>query len=96
LIYGIAKADKILIAANAVTFALASLTLWIKVVNAFESEQSEVIWMKHHMVTAAFLIAAILCYAAGFEGEMLLFVAAGLVFEGIFWVRVFRRRRDSK
>jgi MtN3 and saliva related transmembrane protein len=37
LVYGIAKADKALIAANVVTLAFASLILWILVVNEFKS-----------------------------------------------------------
>ena len=38
LVYGIAKADKALIVANVVTFALASSILWIKVVNELKAK----------------------------------------------------------
>jgi MtN3 and saliva related transmembrane protein len=37
LAYGIAKADRALIVANVVTFAFASLILWIKVANELKS-----------------------------------------------------------
>ena len=48
--------------------------------------------MKHHLITAAFLIAAVLCYVAGFGPGMLVFAAGGLVFESVFWFRLFKRR----
>jgi MtN3 and saliva related transmembrane protein len=37
LLYGIAKSDKAMIAANVVTLALAFSILWIKIVNEFKS-----------------------------------------------------------
>lgn len=37
LMYGVAKSDKFIITANAVTFAFAFLILWVKIVNEFRS-----------------------------------------------------------
>ena len=49
--------------------------------------------MKHHLVTALFLIAAVVRYAAGMNAGMVGFAAAGLVLESVFWFRLIRRRR---
>jgi hypothetical protein len=49
--------------------------------------------MKHHLLTAAFLIAAVLCYAAGLRPGALAFAAGGLVLESVFWFRLLKRRR---
>jgi hypothetical protein len=49
--------------------------------------------MKHHLITAALLIAAILCYVAGLNSGILVFVAAALVLESVFWFRLLKRRR---
>ena len=52
--------------------------------------------MKHHLVTAALLIAAIGCYAAGIAAGLLVFAAAALVLESVFWFRLFKRRRGAE
>ena len=51
--------------------------------------------MKHHLVTAAFLVGAVLCYIAGSSAGMIVFAAVGLVLECVFWFRVFRARRPA-
>lgn len=52
--------------------------------------------MNHLLVTAAFLIAAVVCYMAGIRLGTLLFVAAGFVLESVFWFRLLRRRRTTQ
>jgi hypothetical protein len=52
--------------------------------------------MKHHLLTAVSLVGAIACYSASFDAGMLAFAAAGLVFESVFWFRLFRRRAISR
>jgi hypothetical protein len=48
--------------------------------------------MKYHLLTAAFLIAAVLCYVVGSNAGLIVFAAIGLVLESVFWFRLFRRR----
>ena len=50
--------------------------------------------MKHQLISAAFLMVAVVCYVIG-SNVTLLFVAAGLVLESVFWFRVFKRPRSS-
>ncbi len=55
--------------------------------------------MKHHLVTLVFLLAAVLCAIAGSTSGLLVFAAAGLVLESVFWFRLLRRRaapRDGR
>jgi hypothetical protein len=47
--------------------------------------------MKHHLVTAAFLIAAVLCYVVGSNPGVIIFAALGLVLESVFWFRLIKR-----
>jgi hypothetical protein len=49
--------------------------------------------MKYHLMTAAFLIAAIPCYMVGLNSGVIAFVAIGLVLEAVFWFRLIKRRR---
>lgn len=49
--------------------------------------------MKLHLLTAVFLIAAVLCYVAGSRPGMMAFAAGGLVLEAVFWFRLLKRRR---
>jgi hypothetical protein len=49
--------------------------------------------MKRHLVTVAFLMAALFCYAVGSNFGVIAFVAAGLVLEVVFWSRLIHRRR---
>ena len=49
--------------------------------------------MKYHLLTAAFLIAAVLCYIAGSKSGVIAFAAVGLVLESVFLFRLFKRRR---
>ena len=51
--------------------------------------------MSYHLITAAFLVAALLSAIAGVGLGMLIFAAAGLVLESVFWFRTLRRRRGS-
>ena len=37
--------------------------------------------MKYHLMTAALLVAAVLCYVAGFNSGLIVFAAVGLVLE---------------
>jgi hypothetical protein len=52
--------------------------------------------VKHHLLTAAFLVGAIACYAASFNAGMIAFAATGLVFESVFWFRLFKRRTSPR
>ena len=47
--------------------------------------------MKHHLITAAILLAAVALYAVGLTGGTVLAFVAGASFELWFWVRMFRR-----
>lgn len=49
--------------------------------------------MKHHLFTAAILIAALALYGVGLVGGALLFFAGGAALELCFWARIFSRRR---
>jgi hypothetical protein len=53
--------------------------------------------VKRRIVTLAWLVAALACYAAGLESGALVLFAAGIAFEIVFWARLLRRtgqRRD--
>ena len=58
--------------------------------------------MKHPLVTALLLVAALACYGFGLGGDIALLLAAGAVFELCFWVRVapgfglLSRRREQR
>ena len=52
--------------------------------------------MKYHLMTVAFLIAAVLCYVVGSNSGVIVFVAVGLVFESALWFRLIRRRRVGR
>jgi hypothetical protein len=41
----------------------------------------------------AFLVAASACYALGFVGGFWLFIAAGAIFDSVFWYQLVRRMR---
>lgn len=49
--------------------------------------------MKHHLFTAAILIAAIVLYSIGLVSGALLLFAGGAVLEFWFWARILARRR---
>ena len=51
--------------------------------------------MKYHLLTAAFLIAAVLCYRVGSNSGAIVFAAVGLVLESVFWFHLLKRRRVS-
>jgi len=46
--------------------------------------------MKRHVITGLFLLTALACYAAGFGAGVFVLVAVGVVFELVFWGRLFR------
>jgi len=50
---------------------------------------------KRLIITILCLLAAITCYLFGVEAGGALFLVLGMVFEGIFWVRVFRRSKAN-
>jgi hypothetical protein len=41
-----------------------------------------------------FLVAATACYALGFAGGFWLFIAAGAIFDSVFWYKLVRRMKD--
>lgn len=47
--------------------------------------------MKHHLVSAGLLVAAVLLYMVGWSGGGILCLAAGVTCEVWFWVRMGRR-----
>ena len=49
--------------------------------------------MRHHLITAAFLVAASACYVAGIGVGVAGFVIAGALLESVFWFRLLRPRR---
>jgi hypothetical protein len=48
-----------------------------------------------HVITFAFLGAAMLLYAIGWGATSFIAIAFGVVAEIIFWLRLFRRRTPS-
>jgi hypothetical protein len=51
--------------------------------------------LKRITVALLFLLAAIACYVFGVPVGGAFFLALGVVFEGIFWVKLFKRKRKS-
>ena len=51
--------------------------------------------MKRHAITFAVLVAAVLCYVAGWHDGGAALLAAGAVFELIFWSRILRGSKSS-
>ena len=49
--------------------------------------------MKNHLPTWVFLLVAFLFYFLGMALPAAFFMLLGLLAEGVFWVRLFRRRR---
>jgi len=49
--------------------------------------------MKYHLHTWLFLLVAFLCYFLGMALPAAFFMLLGLLAEGVFWVRLFRRNR---
>ena len=45
-----------------------------------------------HIITVLSLIAAIASYIAGSAFGIVAFLISGLLLEGVFWARIFRRR----
>ena len=48
---------------------------------------------KRLAITLLCLLAALACYLFGVEAGGALFLILGVVFEGIFWARAFRRTK---
>lgn len=44
-----------------------------------------------HLITIVILVAAIAVAAAGYIAGFALLVVAGLLLEGVFWLRIFKR-----
>lgn len=44
-----------------------------------------------HLITIAILVAAIAVASAGYIAGFALLVVVGLLLEGVFWLRIFRR-----
>jgi hypothetical protein len=42
-----------------------------------------------------FLFAAIVCYAIGLPRGTLVFIVLGVIFEGLFWVGLFNRKKNQ-
>jgi len=51
--------------------------------------------MRHHLVTAAILLAALVLYGLGFSGAGAIAIGAGAAFELWFWVRIIRSRPSA-
>lgn len=49
--------------------------------------------MKKHIITALFLLIAIVFYALGAVGPGTAFLVIGALAEGAFWFRIFRKDR---
>jgi len=49
--------------------------------------------MRQHLVTFLCLVLASILYVAGMSSDAQGMVVVGMCFEGIFWTRVFRKRR---
>jgi hypothetical protein len=49
--------------------------------------------MRSRLITVACLGVAVICYSVGFALPGMLFIAAGVIAELAFWVRLLRRRR---
>ena len=52
--------------------------------------------MKHHLITLMFLVVAVALYIAGAALPAMLLIALGVVFEGVFWMRLFRSGKRSQ
>ena len=52
--------------------------------------------MKYHVITAILLLVAIALYMGGLAGLGFLAFAAGIAFEGWFWVRIIIKRSSAK
>ena len=51
--------------------------------------------MKHHALTVIALVAAACCYVAGSREGAQALIAAGFIFELVFWRRVLRGSKAS-
>jgi hypothetical protein len=51
--------------------------------------------MKHHLLTAAILLLALVLYGVGMTRGSLAVFSVGMVLELWFWMRVVRRGRDA-
>jgi len=47
------------------------------------------------IITLFCLLAAIACYVIGIPIGGVLFLVLGIIFEGVFWLRLFRRNEDT-
>ncbi|AWF81565.1 hypothetical protein BTJ40_12430 [Microbulbifer sp. A4B17] len=49
--------------------------------------------LKRIATALLFLLAAIACYAFGVPAGGVIFLALGIIFEGIFWIKLFKRKK---
>jgi hypothetical protein len=52
--------------------------------------------MKRHLVTFLFLVIAIAFYSMGAVGPGTLLLFLGVIAEGVFWYRLFGRRKRTQ
>lgn len=52
--------------------------------------------LTHHIAAASVLIAATALYLAGYAGAGVAFVAAAVLLDTVFWVRLVRARAGSR
>lgn len=48
----------------------------------------------NHVITFSCLIAAAIAYLAGSASGAIIFFVVGVVLEGVFWLRLFRRKEN--
>ncbi len=53
--------------------------------------------MKRHLVVILSFVAAVICYALGFQSAAAALIVAGMVFEAVFWfyLLVHARRKQT-
>lgn len=51
--------------------------------------------MRRHYVIVIAFVAAVACYALGFQSAALSLVVAGMIFETVFWFYLLVRRKSK-
>jgi hypothetical protein len=52
--------------------------------------------MTRILILLLFLFVAIACYAIGIPRGTIVFIILGVIFEGLFWIGLFNRKKRSK